>query len=105
MEENASRRIPLRPRDAALAYRTHGLFSNQCQSILWQEETCYGIRKSHIYRPPFTWEEIWDIIKLFSGLKDFTDKYPGEFRAATRKPEWKKLYQLLPSNKKSSIYL
>lgn len=58
---------------------------------------------SHIYRLPFTWEEILDKIKLCSRLKDLTENYPGEYRAALRKPEWKKkLYKVLPSNKKSS---
>ena len=58
---------------------------------------------SHVYRPPFTWEEILDKIKRCYRLKDFTENYPSEYRAALRRIEWKrKLYQILPSNKKSS---
>jgi hypothetical protein len=58
---------------------------------------------SHTYRPPFTWGEILDKIKLSSNLKEFREKYNSEYNAARRNPEWKKiLYRLLPSNKKSS---
>ncbi len=69
----------------------------------WQDKCFSHMEYSHIYRPPFTWEEILDKIKLCSRLTDLTENYPGEYRAALRRPEWKKkLYQMLPSNKKSS---
>lgn len=69
----------------------------------WQDKCFCHMEHSHIYRPPFTWEEILDKINLCSKLKDFTDNYPNEYRAVLRRPEWKKmLYRILPSNKKSS---
>lgn len=76
---------------------------NYVMRMHWQDKCFSHMEHSHIYRPPYTWEEILDKIKLCSRLKDMTVKYPGEYRAALRRPEWKKiLYQILPSNKKSS---
>lgn len=69
----------------------------------WQEKCFSHMEITHEYHPPFTWEEILDKIKLCSRLKDLTENYPGEYHAALRRPEWKKkLYKMLPSNKKSS---
>lgn len=69
----------------------------------WQDKCLSHMEFSHIYRPPFTWEEILEKIKLCSKLKELREKYPGEYNAARRNSEWKKkLYQMLPSNKKSS---
>lgn len=69
----------------------------------WQDKCFSHMKLAHIYRPPFTWEEVLEKIKLCSRLKEFTDNYLGEYHAALRRPEWKKkLYQMLPSNKKSS---
>ena len=69
----------------------------------WQDK-CFGhMVISHEYHPPFTWEVVLRKIQLCTRLKDFTDNYPNEYRAVLRRPEWKKkLYQMLPSNKKSS---
>ena len=58
---------------------------------------------SHGTIPHISWGEILDKIKLSSNLKEFREKYNSEYNAARRNPEWKKiLYQMLPSNKKSS---
>lgn len=69
----------------------------------WQK-ACFAHMKT--YRPirqPYTWNEILETIKLCKRLKDFTERFPCEYRAALKQPEWKKkLYQILPSNKKSS---
>lgn len=51
----------------------------------------------------FTWEDISDKIRRCDKLKDLRENYTSEYRAALRRIDWKKkLYQLLPSNKKSS---
>ena len=69
----------------------------------WQDKCFSHMEITHTYRPAFTWEEILEKIKLCSRLKDLTENYPGEYHAALRRPKWKKkLYQMLPSNKKSS---
>lgn len=76
---------------------------NYVMRMHWQDKCFSHMKTSHVYRPPFTWEEILDKIKQCSRLKDFTENYPREYRAALRRIEWKrKLYQILPSNKKSS---
>lgn len=76
---------------------------NYVMRMHWQDKCFSHMETSHVYRPPFTWEEILDKIKRCSKLKDFTENYPGEYRGALRRIEWKrKLYQILPSNKKSS---
>lgn len=76
---------------------------NYVMRMHWQDKCFSHMTISHEYRPPFTWEEILNKIRICTKLKDFTYNYPGEYRAALRRPEWKKkLYQMLPSNKKSS---
>lgn len=76
---------------------------NYVMRMHWQDKCFCHLELSHTYRPPFTWEEILDKIKLSSNLKEFREKYNSEYNAARRNPEWKKiLYQMLPSNKKSS---
>ena len=58
---------------------------NYVMRMHWQEKCFSHMEYSHIYRLPFTWEEILDKIKLCSRLKDLTENYPGEYRAALRK--------------------
>ena len=48
------------------------------------------MESSHVYHPPFAWEEVLGKIQLCTRLKDFTDNYPNEYRAVLRRPEWKK---------------
>ena len=40
------------------------------------------MESSHVYRPPFTWEEV---LGKFNYVQD-----SNEFRAELRRPEWKK---------------
>ena len=76
---------------------------NYVMRMHWQDKCFAHMIISQTYRPPYTWEEILDKIKLCSKLKDFSENYPREYRAALRRIEWKrKLYQILTSNKKSS---
>lgn len=68
----------------------------------WQKE-CFAHMPSYKAPAVYTWEEILVHIKSCAKLKEFTEKYRNEYYAILRRKDWKKkLYQYLPSNKKSS---
>lgn len=68
----------------------------------WQKE-CFAHMDSYKAHAVYTWEEILVDIKSCAKLKEFTKRYPNEYRAILRREDWKKkLYKYLPSNKKSS---
>ena len=47
----------------------------------WQNKWFSRMKHSHVYCPPFIWEEVLDKIQLCTRLKDFTDNNLNEYKA------------------------